>query len=53
MITISVTYLFIWKKKNCVSLWRLLEYFYKKKLPPDYQCKSHDYDHQWADLVMP
>ncbi len=23
-----------------------------KKLFPDYKCKSHDYDHKWAALVM-
>ncbi len=30
----------------------LLEYFCEKKLRSDYQCKSHDHDHQWVDLVM-
>ncbi len=30
----------------------LLEYFHEKNLPPDYPCKSHDHDHQWADLFM-
>ncbi len=43
MITISPT---------CGSLCNFLEYFRKKKLPTDYSCKSHDHDHQWADLVM-
>ncbi len=44
----------IWKKKNlCGSLCVLPEYFGEKKHPPpDYSCKSHDHDHQWADLVM-
>ncbi len=33
---ISPTYLFIWKQKNFYeSLWALLEYFLKKKLPSD------------------
>ncbi len=34
------------------SLCGLLEYFHKNKLLTDYPCKSHDHDHQWADLVM-
>ncbi len=34
------------------SLWRFLEYLLEKKLLPDYPCKSHDHDHQWADFVM-
>ncbi len=36
----------------CGSLCGLLEYFLEKKLLPDYPCKSHDHDHQWADLVI-
>ncbi len=28
------------------------EVFSWEKLLPDYPCKSHDHDHQWADLVM-
>ncbi len=36
----------------CGSLWGLLEYFCKKKLPSDYPIKSHDHDHQWAVLVI-
>ncbi len=52
MITISPTYLFIWKNNFCVSLCGLLEYFLEKKLPSDYPCKSHDHDYQWAVLVM-
>ncbi len=24
----------------------------KAPRPPDYPCKLHDHDHQWADLVM-
>ncbi len=51
--TISPTYLFILKKRFFIgSLCGLLEYFCEKKLPQDYPCKSHDHDHQWADLVM-
>ncbi len=26
--------------------------FVRKKLSPDYLYKSHDHDHQWADLVI-
>ncbi len=40
------------KMNFCGSLCSLLEYFHEKLLPPDYPCKSHDHDHQWADLVM-
>ncbi len=28
------------------------EVFSREKHSPDYPCKSHDHDHQWADLVM-
>ncbi len=38
--------------KFCGYLCGLLEYCHKKKLPPDYPCKSHVHDHQLADLVM-
>ncbi len=40
------------KKNFCGYLCHLMEYFREKKIPPDYPCKSHDHDHQWADLVM-
>ncbi len=36
----------------CGSLFGLLEYFCEEKLSPEYPCKSHDHDHQWADFVM-
>ncbi len=35
----------------CESMCGILEYFHEKKLLPDYPCKSHDYDHKWADLA--
>ncbi len=46
--------LLIWGKINfCESLSDLLEYFLDiQKLPPDHPFKSHDWDHQWADLVV-
>ncbi len=53
MITVSPTYLFIGEKGTfvglCAAFWSV---FVRKKLPPDYPCKSHVHDHQWADLVM-
>ncbi len=36
----------------CGFLCGLLEYFHDKKTPPRSPCKSHNHDHQWADLVM-
>ncbi len=45
MITISY-----WKKLTFVVLY--VAFCRKKKLPSDYPGKSHDHDHQWADLVM-
>ncbi len=36
----------------CGSLCSILEYFLENQLVPDYPCKSHDYDQQWADYVM-
>ncbi len=51
--TISPIYLFIWTKMNFYwSLCVVLAYFHKKKLLTDHLCKSHEYAHQWADLVM-
>ncbi len=45
MITISPTYLLIWKKLTfvdlCVAFWSI---FLRKKLPSNYACKSHDHD---------
>ncbi len=53
MITISSTYLFIWKKLTFVGLYAAIwGIFLRKKLPPVYPCKLHDHDHQWVDLVM-
>ncbi len=53
MITISPSYLFIWKKWTfvglCAAFWSI---FLRKKLLLDYPCKSHDHDHQWSDLVL-
>ncbi len=40
------------KMNFCGSLCSLLEYFIEKRILPDYLCKSHDHDHQWADFVM-
>ncbi len=31
----------------CVAFWSI---FLRKKLLPDYPCKSHDHDHKWTDL---
>ncbi len=53
MITISPTYLFIWKKWTFVGLYvAFWSIFVRKNSPPDYPYKSHDHDHQWADFVM-
>ncbi len=48
MITISPTYLFIWKKITFI-----LKYFRMKNLPTDYPCKSHDHDNQLAMAWLP
>ncbi len=41
------------KKWNCMGLcaafWSI---FLRKKLLPDYLCKSHDHDLQWSDFIM-
>ncbi len=53
MVTISPTYLFIWKKITfvglCAAFWSI---FLRIKLLSDHPCKSHNHDHQWAVLVM-
>ncbi len=40
------------KMNFCGSLCGLLEYLFEKELLLCNPCKSHDHDHQWADLVM-
>ncbi len=52
MITISPTYLLIWKDELLWVSVRPYGVFSRGNLPPDHPCKSHGSDHQWADLVM-
>ncbi len=49
MITISPTYLFIWKNELMVISARPSGVF---SLTPGYPCKSHYRELQWADLVI-
>ncbi len=51
MITIFPTFLLIWKKMKCLCV-ALCSIFSRKKLSPDYICKSRDHDYRWTDLVM-
>ncbi len=48
------SYLLVYMEKMnfCGCLCGLLEYFRETKIPTDYICKSHDHDHQWANLFM-
>ncbi len=48
----SHLFLYMQKMNFYKSLRSLLMYFLEIKLLPDYICKSHDHDHQWADFVM-
>ncbi len=51
MMTISPTYLFLWKKKNfCGALWALLEYYREKKIPTAYYFNIRAHIGIWVQI---